>query len=309
MSAPEGSDPPASPPTGPPPPGFPAPGYPPPGYPGAGYPRPALPLDLVGGAQAGRRAALAIWVGLVAAVTQTVCAAITFESTQESFEQLVELFDDIGAGRTPVQPEPTTVEPLVLIAGLASQIAGLVFLGAGIVFLIWFHKALSNARGLGLRLSHPPGWGVAGFLVPIINLWFPYQSMRDLFPDGHPARSRVGRWWACYLGASFAGAFSVAAYLVAPAAGYVVVVVVVGLYVAAAVLVRGLIAEAVSAHESLAGDGGWPGATGPVAAPDHPVALPGYAPPAAPPGAGPPGPPAPGPVAPAPPPKDPWGRS
>lgn len=276
--------------------GYPAP--PPgraPGYGAAPYPQP----DLLGAQQSGDRARSALWFGLAASVLQTVCSMIVLASFSETFSTMM---DDARAGRRTSSATVAT-DPLTLVANLLSNVLALVLLIVGILFLVWFHKALTNARSLGLRLTRSPGWGVAGFFVPIVNFWFPYQSMRDLFPPSHPARSRVGRWWATYLGAGFLSTGGFFGALIAPAIGWVLLLGAAALYVVAALTARELIAASLEAHRDLAAAGAWspgaPGAIGPLA--PYPGSTAPY--PTT------PGPPTGWAPAPAAPPKDPWSRN
>jgi hypothetical protein len=68
-------------------------------------------------------------------------------------------------------------------------------IGAEIVFLIWQFRAASLARQLGYPARHSPGWGVAFWFIPIVNLWMPYQAIRDCLPPGHPERRSVLWVW------------------------------------------------------------------------------------------------------------------
>ena len=243
----------------------PNPGYPPPSYPpiaGYGYPGGA---DLQGGKQSGERARAALWAGVVAYAIQAACSTIVILASRDYY---LDLFDDISNGRVSRAQPPTGGGYLAV--SLVSQLSSVVLLIVGIVFLVWFHKALSNARALGVHLTRSPGWGVAGFLIPIINLWFPYQSMRDLVPAAHPAGSRVGRWWACYLGGSFATTFAVFGAFVAPIVGALLVAAVAVLYYLAAVYARELITASGEVQAALAGPpqvpgAGYPGPGAPLA--------------------------------------------
>ena len=122
----------------------------------------------------------------------------------------------------------------------------------GAVFLVWVHAAATSGRRLGLPATHSPGWAVAGFIVPVVNLWFGYQAVRDALPVGHPSRPLVGRWWALWLGTSFASFGVLAAVLVAGlAAGVVAGVLAAALAVAAAHAARQVVAAVGEAHERL----------------------------------------------------------
>ena len=80
---------------------------------------------------------------------------------------------------------PSGPSYLVELAGLA----------AGILLLIWQYRAAILARELGYTATRSPGWGVAVWFLPVVNLWMPYQALRDLLPSAHPVRRRVLAAW------------------------------------------------------------------------------------------------------------------
>src|SRR3977135_4748383 len=63
-------------------------------------------------------------------------------------------------------------------------------------------RAAVVAKLLGLPARRSPALAAFSFLIPIVNLWWPYQSACDLLPPGHPGRHVVGRWWATWLTSS-----------------------------------------------------------------------------------------------------------
>jgi hypothetical protein len=71
----------------------------------------------------------------------------------------------------------------------------LMTLAAVISALIWQHRAANAARALNLPATHSPAWGVGSWFVPVVNLWMPYQAIRDCLPAGDPHRALVLRWW------------------------------------------------------------------------------------------------------------------
>lgn len=85
------------------------------------------------------------------------------------------------------------------------QPLGLVNLASLILLMVWTARAGRLARNLSYPATRSVAWGVAGWIIPIINFWFPYQAVRDMLPWGHPQRASVGRWWACYLTSTIGG--------------------------------------------------------------------------------------------------------
>jgi hypothetical protein len=148
---------------------------------------PALRVDPRSVREWARRAPIAFW--LLAA-----CSAISAVATPYVFGRAFEDALD--------RNEPATINFGVGFgfgSSVALNLISLASLGATIALMVWGHHITATARALGLRTSHSPGWAAAGWLVPIINLWFPYQTVRDAFVPGHPARNMAGYWWGLHI--------------------------------------------------------------------------------------------------------------
>lgn len=80
-----------------------------------------------------------------------------------------------------------------------------------IYFILWFRRAYTNIRRQGKQTRYAPGWAAGSWFVPVINLWYPYQIMREIWEYTFRAsRSAaiVGWWWALWLGGRFGWTFS-----------------------------------------------------------------------------------------------------
>ena len=74
-----------------------------------------------------------------------------------------------------------------------------------VTLLVWIYAAHSNLPAFGARaLEFTPGWAVGYFFIPIVNLWKPYQAVREIYTrsDPGPLVGRVvssagilGWWW------------------------------------------------------------------------------------------------------------------
>jgi uncharacterized protein DUF4328 len=92
--------------------------------------------------------------------------------------------------------------------------AGFGTIAAAVLFMIWLWNARQNAQ-----LLHPAthrrdiAWAIAGWFVPVVNFWFPYQVFDDVYRASNPAAPRdVARardlpgspgviiWWLTWLG-------------------------------------------------------------------------------------------------------------
>lgn len=78
------------------------------------------------------------------------------------------------------------------------------FVASGIVLLMWIYRASFNARQLGAEdMQFSPGWAVGWYFIPFLNLWKPYQAMKEIWQaSANPANWRaesipslLGWWW------------------------------------------------------------------------------------------------------------------
>jgi hypothetical protein len=136
-------------------------------------------------------------------------------------------------------------------AAVIGQLAGLALLVAGVLFMIWFYRAAMLAAASGLPARRSPGWATASFIIPILNLWWPYQSTCDLLPADHPARPVVRRWWILWIACVIGGNAVIATAFLDPVALAVTAAVTVVLALLAAVAARAVVNEIVDAHDQL----------------------------------------------------------
>jgi hypothetical protein len=97
------------------------------------------------------------------------------------------------------------------------DIADITIFGLGILFVVWFRRARINAESSGYYQRRALGWTFWGWIVPVVNIWFPFQIMGDIWRAGLAPQQRSktawlpALWWTCWLlsGLSFgAGAMS-----------------------------------------------------------------------------------------------------
>lgn len=182
-----------------------------------------------------RQAQLAIAAAAVAAVFGTIVGHPALVDLVEQLRDLSSTSDSFLMLNNPLY--------------LASWLSSLVSMAAGIVFLIWFHRSATNAVAMGLRARRDPTMGVLGFMIPIINLWWPYGSMRDLFPEDDPRRAHVLPWFLLWApGGIVAVMVSYVAAIIGGSVGWALLVVPVVQVCLAGLLVWRLIDQVVDAH-------------------------------------------------------------
>jgi hypothetical protein len=188
---------------------------------------------------AGRWAKLALaWGGPALAVT-TVTGAFQWHWLAEHWDEITRPGSDVSANGNGG-------------AAVVGQVASLVLLVVGVLFLLWFHRAAANAASAGMHARRSPVLATISFIIPILNLWWPYQSTCDLLPADHPGRVAVRRWWALWIGCTVAGlAVAGAAFTRNDIALALTTAVGVVLAVLAALAARVVVEEISDAHGQL----------------------------------------------------------
>jgi Domain of unknown function (DUF4328) len=85
------------------------------------------------------------------------------------------------------------------------RVVDVTIFGWSIVFVVWFRRARINAEGHDYRQRRARGWAFWGWIIPIVNLWFPFQVMGDIWRAGLPEAKRrkiawlPALWWTCWL--------------------------------------------------------------------------------------------------------------
>ncbi|GAA3798511.1 hypothetical protein GCM10022403_035370 [Streptomyces coacervatus] len=100
----------------------------------------------------------------------------------------------------------TSLEDSYHLVGTASGFAALV---CGIAFVVWLGRVRDNGGDLaGTRPRYSALWVYFGWIVPIINLWFPRGIVADAYRSSAPGE-RLPRslnvWWGLWLIGAFGG--------------------------------------------------------------------------------------------------------
>ena len=66
---------------------------------------------------------------------------------------------------------------------IISIISLLINIISGIIFIQWFRRAYYNLHQLVKHLSFSEGWAAGSWFVPILNLFRPFQIMKELFEE------------------------------------------------------------------------------------------------------------------------------
>jgi hypothetical protein len=136
---------------------------------------------------------IAVAVPAACAVANLIIARFNATAWRDLGHHMRIVFHDAQQHVTPPPyTGPREVTPLSLLVTLVSIVAA-------VIALIWQHRAASAGRALGIPSGQSPAWGVGSWFVPIVNLWIPYQAVRDCLPPDDPHRRRVLHWWLAWL--------------------------------------------------------------------------------------------------------------
>ena len=91
------------------------------------------------------------------------------------------------------------------LVGLGYLVA---YLTTAVAFLMWMHSMSKNAHGFApQQMRYSPGWTVGYFFIPILNLFRPFQAMKDIWnasaeraDAGSTQNDQIlGIWWTLWL--------------------------------------------------------------------------------------------------------------
>lgn len=86
----------------------------------------------------------------------------------------------------------------------------LLLIAAAVFFIRWLRRITANLPALTPGpLKYGTGWATGGWFVPILNLWRPYQVVRQAWDrsadDDAPMPRFFALWWAAWLVMGFLG--------------------------------------------------------------------------------------------------------
>lgn len=110
-------------------------------------------------------------------------------------------------------PPPSAISDTAVAATLGLLLHALVYLSAvvlaGVLAMVWTWRVRVNAEALSPHQhARARGWAWAGWITPVVALWFPYQTLRDVDSADKAVLDRacttsrpapVAAWWGFYL--------------------------------------------------------------------------------------------------------------
>jgi hypothetical protein len=115
---------------------------------------------------------------------------------------------------------------VLIFGGIVAAVQGGLWIAVVVLWIIWFHRAYTNLRPLGVpELRFGTGWAIGAWFVPVLNLWRPKQIANDIWRGSDPeAGAQMGSgwrekdvpavfqwWWAAFLVSQWVGNVAVRA--------------------------------------------------------------------------------------------------
>lgn len=171
----------------------------------------------------------------------------------------VTVMDAVESMATFMTPGTVTVAPVeelppgvaeMLVLQLLYQAVGLLQVGCVAAMAVWFYRSAVAAAALDLPARRSPGWAVGSWFIPVVNLWWPCQSSRELLPPGHAMRGRITLLWVVGI---ISGVLTLVGLVVVMVGDAPVAVAVAPTFVTALVLLaaRGVVTAILREHEDL----------------------------------------------------------
>jgi len=115
-------------------------------------------------------------------------------ATAASTRLLVAHDPGVLAGNDPIDERSLVLGAVMLLSSVGYLLA---YLGGGIFFCAWLVRASKNARALGARgMEFTPGWTAGWFFVPVMNLFRPYEAVKELYQASDPESGESD--WAAF---------------------------------------------------------------------------------------------------------------
>jgi hypothetical protein len=89
-----------------------------------------------------------------------------------------------AAGRSLSNSEQQTIAVAV---GLPAILLLLAYVAAAVAVPMWCHRVYRNLPALGAQsLKFSPSWAAGAWFVPVLNIWRPYEVLREVWQNSRP---------------------------------------------------------------------------------------------------------------------------
>ncbi|MBT8044423.1 MAG: DUF4328 domain-containing protein [Verrucomicrobiae bacterium] len=100
-----------------------------------------------------------------------------------------------------LQEGPSKLDNIIQLSGTAYGLLAIITM---VIFAVWINRSCKNAWLLDPpRMRITPGWSVGYYFIPILNLWKPFVSMKEIrsasYGNDHSLRGILPMWWMFWI--------------------------------------------------------------------------------------------------------------
>ena len=100
------------------------------------------------------------------------------------------------------------LSPYFEYTSIIGSVALIVQITAIISFILWFYRAYVNLERLEVKLKYASSWAILGWILPLANLFIPFQIMQEISKKTQKAAKGVHLdnsamiflWWILFVG-------------------------------------------------------------------------------------------------------------
>lgn len=127
--------------------------------------------------------------------------------------------------------DSTDVNNATFAAGIIGLLFALTFLACVILTAMWLHQANANLHAAGIEMLYSPRGSWGWYFAPIINLYKPFQAMKEIWNESHRTsdsftgneESLLRTWWGCWIVGNILANVSSRLSSITPGGSFVVV--------------------------------------------------------------------------------------
>jgi hypothetical protein len=179
-------------------------------------------------------------------IVEPLIVLLSFASTVSTFsgirEYLRQVRDDVG----------TADQSLLQPSGFArvGQLFGFLTLAGTVLRIMWMAQAGKQAEARGRPLRRSAVLAAFGWIIPIVNFWWPYHAMRDVLGPDRSKTHRASLWWLAYLITTLGSIVALITAFFSTPVAWLMFVIVLAARCAQAALEYRMVGEAVGTTES-----------------------------------------------------------